>query len=192
MDPKSPCPDRLFHAGAQEMPMRCKPMLALSIVATVALHGTAQAQDWPLKPVRIVVPFPAGGSTDRITRLVAEELTQAFKHQFVVENRPGAGGAVAAAQIARTEPDGYTLMAGGYGPHVLGPASGVKIDYDPITDFTHIVMMGGESYIFAAHAAFSRPMPRSAPRRWEKSSSASTRAASRSTSDRPEPARSGN
>ena len=117
------------------------------------LERRAHAQEWPAKPVRIVVPFPAGGSTDRMTRLVAEELTRVFKQQFVVENRPGAGGAVGAAQVARAEADGYTLMAGGFGPHILGPASGVKADYDPIADFTHIVMMGGETYIFAAHSA---------------------------------------
>jgi tripartite-type tricarboxylate transporter receptor subunit TctC len=103
--------------------------------------------------VRVVVPFPAGGSTDRMTRLVADELTKVFKQQFVVENRPGAGGAVGAAQVARAEPDGYTLMAGGFGPHILGPASGVKSDYDPIADFAHIAMMGGETYIFAANSA---------------------------------------
>ena len=103
--------------------------------------------------MRVVVPFPAGGSTDRMTRLVADELTRVFKQQFVVENRPGAGGAVGAAQVARADADGYTLMAGGFGPHILGPASGVKADYDPIADFTHIVMMGGETYIFGAHSA---------------------------------------
>ena len=126
---------------------------ALSAVVASSWSNAAPAQEWPAKPVRVVVPFPAGGSTDRMTRLVAEELTKVFKQQFVVENRPGAGGAVGAAQVARAEPDGYTLMAGGFGPHILGPASGVKVDYDPIADFTHIVMMGGESYIFAAHSA---------------------------------------
>jgi tripartite-type tricarboxylate transporter receptor subunit TctC len=129
---------------------------ALAMATTIsssAILDTAHAQDWPSKPVRVVVPFPAGGSTDRMTRLVAEELTKVFKQQFVVENRPGAGGAVGAAQVARADADGNTLMAGGFGPHILGPASGVKADYDPIADFTHIVMMGGESYIFAAHSA---------------------------------------
>jgi tripartite-type tricarboxylate transporter receptor subunit TctC len=127
--------------------------VALLAAATLSLGKDARAQDWPVKPVRVVVPFAAGGSTDRMTRLVADELTRTFKQQFVVENRPGAGGAVSAAQVARAEPDGYTLMAGGYGPHILGPASGVKVDYDPVKDFTHIAMMGGETYIFAAHAA---------------------------------------
>ena len=134
--------------------MRTLALLAAAALAAITIASSAaRAQDWPQKPVRIVVPFPAGGSTDRMTRLVAEELTRVFKQQFVVENRPGAGGAVGAAQVARAEPDGYTLMAGGFGPHILGPASGVKADYDPIADFTHIVMMGGETYIFAAHAA---------------------------------------
>ena len=126
--------------------------VAIAIVTT-AWSVAAHAQEWPAKPVRVVVPFPAGGSTDRMTRLVAEDLTKMLKQQFVVENRPGAGGAVGAAQVARAEPDGYTLLAGGFGPHILGPASGMKVDYDPIADFTHIVMMGGESYIFAAHSA---------------------------------------
>ena len=134
--------------------MRVIAMCAAAAIATVTMVAApARAQDWPSKPVRVVVPFPAGGSTDRMTRLVAEELSRVLKQQFVVENRPGAGGVVGATQVARAEPDGYTLLAGGFGPHVLGPASGVKVDYDPIADFTHIVMMGGESYIFAAHSA---------------------------------------
>jgi tripartite-type tricarboxylate transporter receptor subunit TctC len=134
--------------------MRSIAMLAAAAFSAVAMSASAAgAKEWPAKPVRVVVPFPAGGSTDRMTRLVAEDLTKVFKQQFVVENRPGAGGAVGAAQVARAEADGYTLMAGGFGPHILGPASGVKADYDPTADFTHIVMMGGETYIFAAHSA---------------------------------------
>jgi tripartite-type tricarboxylate transporter receptor subunit TctC len=133
--------------------MRLIAIAAATLAATVLAAPTAHAQEWPAKPVRVVVPFPAGGSTDRMTRLVADELTRVFKQHFVVETRPGAGGAVGAAQVARADADGYTLMAGGFGPHILGPASGVKADYDPIADFTHIVMMGGETYIFGAHSA---------------------------------------
>jgi tripartite-type tricarboxylate transporter receptor subunit TctC len=103
--------------------------------------------------VRVVVPFPAGGSTDRMARLVSEHLSKTFKQSFYVENRPGAGGAIAASLVARMDADGYSLMAGGYGPHIMGPATGQKIDYDAIKDFTHIVMMGGESYVFAAHSS---------------------------------------
>jgi tripartite-type tricarboxylate transporter receptor subunit TctC len=129
-------------------------LAAILLIGAMLVPDTnALAQDWPAKPVRIVVPFPAGGSTDRMTRLVADDLTRTFKQQFVVENRPGAGGALGAGQVARADADGYTLMAGGFGPHILGPASGVKVDYDPIEDFTHIAVMGGETYIFAAHSA---------------------------------------
>jgi tripartite-type tricarboxylate transporter receptor subunit TctC len=124
----------------------------LGALVVLSSHG-AEAQEWPAKPVKIVVPFAAGGSTDRMGRLVAEELSKVFKQQFYVENRPGAGGALGASQVARIEADGYTLITGGFGPHILGPASGVKADYDPIKDFTHIAMMGGETYIFAAHPA---------------------------------------
>src|SRR6201991_2494019 len=142
------------HRAVREEPMRIVATLAAAALTAAAFApATAHPQVGPAKPVRIVVPFPAGGSTDRMTRLVAEDLTRVFKQQFVVENRPGAGGAVGAAQVARADADGYTLMAGGFGPHILGPASGVKADYDPIADFTHIVMMGGETYIFAAHSA---------------------------------------
>ncbi|MGH6770602.1 MAG: Bug family tripartite tricarboxylate transporter substrate binding protein, partial [Xanthobacteraceae bacterium] len=133
-----------------------RPLIGPATILAIALAAlpnvSANAQEWPAKPVRIVVPFPAGGSTDRMARLVSEHLTKTFKQQFYVENRPGAGGAIAAALVARTDADGYTLMAGGYGPHVMGPATGQKIDYDAIKDFTHIAMMGGESYVFAAHA----------------------------------------
>jgi tripartite-type tricarboxylate transporter receptor subunit TctC len=128
------------------------------IAAALAAVPAANAQEWPAKPVRVVVPFPAGGSTDRMTRLVAEHLSKTFKQQFFVENRPGAGGALGASQVARADADGYTLMAGGYGPHVLGPAGGARIDYDPIRDFTHVAMMGGESYLFAAHSSFGVKM----------------------------------
>jgi tripartite-type tricarboxylate transporter receptor subunit TctC len=112
-----------------------------------------QAQEWPSKPVRVIVPFTAGGSTDRMGRVVADELSKVFKQQFFVENRIGGGGAVGAAQVARAEPDGYTLMVGGYGPLVLGPAASPGIGYDPLQDFTHIAMVGGETYVLAAHSA---------------------------------------
>jgi len=123
-------------------------LLALGICLSTA----ASAQDWPTKPVKVIVPFTAGGSTDRMGRVVADELSRVFKQQFVVENRVGGGGAVGAGQVARAEPDGYTLVVGGYGPMVLGPAAG-SLGYDPLKDFTHIAMIGGESYVLAAHSS---------------------------------------
>jgi tripartite-type tricarboxylate transporter receptor subunit TctC len=125
---------------------------ALALALVLLGPTAALSQDWPAKPVRVVVPFAAGGSTDRMGRVVAEELSKTFRQQFFVENRIGGGGALGAGQVARAEPDGYTLMMGGYGPHVLGPAANPGIGYDPMADFTHIAMVGGESYVLAAQA----------------------------------------
>ena len=127
---------------------------AALVAATLLSSGpVSYAQDWPARPVRVVVPFAAAGTTDRLGRLAAEELSKVFKQQFFVENRVGGGGVVGAAQVARADPDGYTLMIGGYGSHVFGPATLTNIGYDPIADFTHIAMIGGESFILVAHPA---------------------------------------
>ncbi|HEY0569041.1 MAG TPA: tripartite tricarboxylate transporter substrate binding protein [Xanthobacteraceae bacterium] len=125
--------------------------LLLALVAGSISVG--HAQEWPSKPVKVIVPFTAGGSTDRMGRVVADELSRVFKQQFVVENRVGGGGAVGAAQVARAQPDGYTLVVGGYGPMVLGPSAASNLGYDPLKDFTHIAMLGGESYVLAANAS---------------------------------------
>jgi tripartite-type tricarboxylate transporter receptor subunit TctC len=127
---------------------------AAALAAAASLASPAShARGWPNKPVKVVVPFAAGGAADRLGRLVADELTRVFKQQFYIENRVGGGGAVAATQVARAEPDGYTLLIGSYGPHVHGPAMNPNIGYDPMADFTHIAMIGGESYVLVAHSA---------------------------------------
>jgi tripartite-type tricarboxylate transporter receptor subunit TctC len=123
------------------------------LALTVCWNSVTHAQEWPNKPVKVIVPFTAGGSTDRMGRVVADELSRVFKQQFVVENRVGGGGTVGAGQVARAEPDGYTLVVGGYGPMVLGPSATPNIGYDPLKDFTHIAMIGGESYVLAAHSS---------------------------------------
>ena len=122
---------------------------ALVVVVSHAVH----AQEWPNRPVKVVVPFAAAGTTDRMGRLIAEELSKSFKQQFYVENRTGGGGVIGAAQVARADPDGYTLMIGGYGPHIFAPATTANLGYDPLTDFTHIAMIGGESFIIVANPA---------------------------------------
>jgi tripartite-type tricarboxylate transporter receptor subunit TctC len=124
---------------------------ALAMAATL-VSPASRAQDWPSKPVKVIVPFGAGGAADRLGRIAADHLSRTFKQQFYIENRVGAGGAVAAKDVARTEADGYTLMVGGHGPHVMGPAENHNIGYDPIGDFTHIAMIGGESFAFSAQA----------------------------------------
>ena len=113
----------------------------------------AGAQDWPAKPVRVIVPFGAGGAADRLGRIAADHLSKALGQQFFIENRVGAGGAVASTAVARAEADGYTLLIGGSGPHIMGPAENPNIGYNPVGDFTHIAMIGGESYALSAQAS---------------------------------------
>src|SRR5688500_18417853 len=88
----------------------------------VALASGAYGADWPSRPVRIVVPYAAGGQSDVIARVFAEHMSKAFGQQFYIENQTGAGGAIAAKSVSRTEPDGQTLMITGWGTHVLAPA----------------------------------------------------------------------
>jgi tripartite-type tricarboxylate transporter receptor subunit TctC len=127
--------------------------LAIVLCGTLWSSAPTQlhAQDWPSRPVKIVVAFSPGGSADQFGRLMATELSAAFKQQFFVENRPGNSGAIGSAQVARAEPDGYTLLIGGSGPHLTGPAINPNIGYDPLKDFTHIAMIGADSYAWAAN-----------------------------------------
>ncbi len=127
--------------------------LASAVLAALAFAAPVAAQDWPTKPVKIVVPFGAGGAADRLGRLAADHLTKVFNQQFYIENRVGAGGAVASSAVARADADGYTLLIGGSGPHIMGPAENPNIGYDPVGDFIHIAMIGGESFTLAAQAS---------------------------------------
>jgi len=125
---------------------------AIALLAALA-PLSARADDWPTKPVRIVIPFGAAGTSDRFGRLVAGELSKTFKQQFYVENKPGAAGATGSAEVSRARPDGYTFVLAGMAPHITGPALNPNIGYDPIAGFTHIAMIAGDSTIFVVHPA---------------------------------------
>jgi tripartite-type tricarboxylate transporter receptor subunit TctC len=126
---------------------------AIAAAALMLVGAAGHADDWPSRPVKVVVPFAAAGTTDRLGRLAAEELSKTFRQQFYVENRPGGGGVIGAVQVARADPDGYTLMIAGYGPHIFAPATTPNLGYDVMADFTHIAMIGGESFIIVANPA---------------------------------------
>jgi len=123
----------------------------LGIIAAVALSSAALAAEWPSKPVRLVVPFAAGGAADTIGRLYAEALGAAFGKPSYVENRVGGGGLVGTEAVARAEPDGLTLMVSGIPTHVLGPAMNKNVGFDPMRDFTHIAYFGGTPNVLLAH-----------------------------------------
>ena len=97
----------------------------LAAILSAVSSSPVVAQAWPVRPVRIIVPAAAGGLSDTLGRLVGQKLSEAFKHQFVVENRPGAGGAIGTDQVAKSAPDGYTLGVSGAAFHSIGPALGV-------------------------------------------------------------------
>src|SRR6202790_2158783 len=113
------------------------------LYAAELLPTHAQAQTWPTRLVRIVVPFSAAGTADLLTRIVADKLSAALGQPFVVEDRPGAGGIIGQESVARAAPDGYTLVVSSLGSFVITPAF-TPLQFDPFKDFTHIAYLGGQ------------------------------------------------
>jgi tripartite-type tricarboxylate transporter receptor subunit TctC len=126
-------------------------LASLPCLITLGLFGPAQSQDWPQKPVRIVVPYLAGGMNDMLGRIIAEHLSAAFRQPFVVENRPGAGGLTGTAAVAQSKPDGYALMNSALSSHVLAPAVSRNPGFDPVRDFSHVAYVGGPPIVLLAH-----------------------------------------
>lgn len=114
---------------------------AIATLAVGALPAVAQT-DWPERPVRIIVSFPPGGSSDLVARLLSEKLSASLGQQFVVENKPGAAGTVAASALQQAAPDGYTLMLSNLTPFNVAPIRFPDTPYDPIADFDHITYIG--------------------------------------------------
>lgn len=119
-------------------------------VALVSAAPHALAQDWPDKPVTVVVPFAAGGNTDGIARMTAQHLSDAFGKQFVVENRPGAGGAIAADIVAKAKPDGYTLFLTALPVMAIVPVIN-KVRYDSLKDFTPISNVATNAFVLVVN-----------------------------------------
>jgi tripartite-type tricarboxylate transporter receptor subunit TctC len=125
-------------------------LASVVILAVLALASPACSQHWPHKPVKIIVPFAPGGNTDGIARVVGQRLGDAFGQQFVVENRPGAGGALAAQFVARSPADGYTLFMTSVSMLAILPAM-TKTAYDPVKDFAPISVIGTNPYVLITH-----------------------------------------
>ena len=127
------------------------PHVAIGALAAVLLSGSAvdalaQTQ-YPTKPVRLIVAFPPGGSTDIIARLVGQRLSERLGQQVIIDNRGGAGGTVGTELAARANPDGYTLTMGTTSTHVIAPAAYSKLRYDPIKDFAPITLVASTPYL---------------------------------------------
>src|SRR5262245_44876978 len=129
-------------------------MKALFLFIGTVFSLAVSAQQYPSKPVKLIVPFPAGSATDQVARLVGTQLQEALKHPFVVENKPGAQGMIAAEQVAKSAPDGYTLMVSTNTPQAAAVSLFKKVPYDPVKDFEPIARLGTISFMLMVRADF--------------------------------------
>jgi tripartite-type tricarboxylate transporter receptor subunit TctC len=119
-----------------------------ALVAALLLAGAALAQDWPAKPVHFIVPFPPGGSVDPLARLLGVKLGDALKQQFIVENKPGAGGSIGTAAAAKAAPDGYTFLVV-FDSHGVNQALISNLPFDTAKDFAPVMLVGTAPYAIA-------------------------------------------
>ena len=129
--------------------------LVLAAAATLMPGSRVWAQAYPSKPIRVIVPFPAGQGTDVGTRFLAERLGRALGRNLVVENRPGAGASIGTEALAKSAPDGYTLGIGTAGTHTMNPSLYPSLGYDPEKDFEPISLTGLLPLMIAAHPSFA-------------------------------------
>ena len=138
------------------MPKRRPAVLAVAValIAPSSFVPTSFAQDgYPSRPIRMIVPFPPGGSTDVLGRIVAEELRAAFGQPVVVENKPGAGGNIGGELAAKSPPDGHTLLMAAAGPTVINPSLYARMPYDPARDLAPVSLLVNDHNVMAVHPA---------------------------------------
>src|SRR5438477_9877172 len=124
------------------------------LLLAFAFAAAAHAQTYPARPVKLVVPFPAGSATDQVARLAGAQLQEALGQPFIVENKAGAQGAIAAAEVAKSAPDGYTLMLTTNTPHAANVSLFKKLNYDPIKDFTPVARIATTSFMLMVRPDF--------------------------------------
>ncbi len=127
--------------------MRC----IATLLVVLALPGAAAAQVWPAKSIRYIVPFAPGGTTDILARLIAPKLADAFGQPVLVENRPGAAGALGSEMLAKSPADGYTIGGGTISSHAINATLYSKLAYDPIRDFAPITMLATQPNMLIVH-----------------------------------------
>jgi tripartite-type tricarboxylate transporter receptor subunit TctC len=123
---------------------------AAALMLMFAVSG-AMAQVYPTKPVRMIVPFPAGGATDIVGRLIAQKLAEGWGQQVIVDNRGGAGGTIGSDVAAKSPPDGYTMLLGTSSTHAVAPSLYSKLPYDPVRDFSPVTLVATATILLAVH-----------------------------------------
>ena len=124
---------------------------AMMLAALLGISGRSSAQSYPVKPIRVVMPFPPGASTDLIDRLIAQKLSASIGQQAIVDNRGGAGGTIGADSVAKAVPDGHTLLIGTPGAITISPNLQPKLPYQPLRDFAPITMLATVANLLVAH-----------------------------------------
>jgi len=128
---------------------------AALIFASVAIANPARSQDaYPSRPVRILVQYPPGGTPDIVARVLGAKLAESLGQQFIVENRPGAGGNIATELVAKAEPDGYTLLLASDGPIVINPSLYAKLPFDPVRDLAPVTLASSIAFLLYAAPGF--------------------------------------
>ncbi len=131
--------------------MKPTTFLPIVLATAVVVASNACAQTYPAKPVRVVVPFPPGGGVDFVARTVAQRLGDTMKQTFVIENRTGASGMIGADAVAKSAPDGYTLLVASPAEVLVGPIAGQKVPYDAERDLAPVTLIGETPLVIVAH-----------------------------------------
>src|SRR3954464_7676958 len=131
--------------------MRVRSIIAAALLVAAVTGTPALAQDYPTKPITLVVPFPAGGGNDALARLVAEKMSRALGQPVVVENRGGAGGTIATRAVSKAAPDGYTILLTYTGTLAINPSLYPNVGYDPRKDFAPIGLIASMPSVLVVH-----------------------------------------
>src|SRR3954462_2755915 len=141
---------RRLTMGARRSTISTRGAAAMAISGAVTVCCAYAQSEYPAKPVRIVIPIAPGGGTDIVGRMVAQKLSQAFNQQFIVDNRPGAGGIIGSDAVAKAAPDGYTVLLTPTS-HTINPALYSKLPYDTVKDFAPVALLVSVTTVFVAH-----------------------------------------
>ena len=129
-----------------------KSLFAVLLAALCTIAAPAFAQEkWPSKPIKYIVPFPPGGTTDTLARVIAQKLSVSLGQQVLVDNKPGAGGNIGSDFVAKSAPDGYTILGGTISSHSINPSMYSKMPYDAVKDFVPITLIGTNANVLIVH-----------------------------------------